>query len=117
MKIFLIVVGTVSLSLGIIGIPLPILPTTPFLLLSAACYIRSSDKLYDWLINHQYLGKYIKNYRENHSIPKKAKVISITTLWLGISISAWLISKLIISVILFIVAIGVTIHIMSFKTI
>ena len=60
----LIFAGTLSLGLSVIGIVLPIIPTTPFLLLSAACYYKSSERMHKWLINHKLFGKYIKNYME-----------------------------------------------------
>ncbi|NLO20223.1 MAG: DUF454 domain-containing protein, partial [Ignavibacteria bacterium] len=68
-KFLLIIAGSFSLILGLIGIVIPILPTTPFLLLSAACFFKSSDKLYNKLISSKYLGSYIKNYREKKSVP------------------------------------------------
>lgn len=80
-RIFLVSTGSLSLALAILGVFLPLLPTTPFLLLSAACFVRSSDRLYQWLINHKQLGPYIRNYRGGNGIPLKAKVIGVTTLW------------------------------------
>ena len=68
LKVFLNIVGTISLVLGIIGIFIPLLPTTPFLLLSAVAYFRGSERLYNLLINHKYLGVYIRNYREHKAI-------------------------------------------------
>jgi uncharacterized protein len=84
-KILLIISGTISLVLGIAGIILPLLPTTPLLLLAAACYVRSSDRLYQWLIHNKYFGHYIVDYREGRGIPLRAKVIGVTVLWLSIS--------------------------------
>ena len=69
MKTVCIILGTVSLALGIIGIFLPLLPTTPFLLLTAALYFRGSPRLYQWLLNHKCLGPYIRSFRENKAIP------------------------------------------------
>ena len=63
-KALYFIAGTVCLILGIIGIILPILPTTPFLLLAAGCYARSSERFYNWLLNNRILGSYIRNYRE-----------------------------------------------------
>lgn len=80
-RIFLVAAGSLSLALAILGIFLPLLPTTPFLLLSAACYVRSSERLYQWLITHKQLGPYIRNYREGNGIPLKAKVVGVATLW------------------------------------
>ena len=76
MKALYILFGTLSLILGIIGIFLPLLPTTPFLLLTAALYVRSSPRLYNWLLHQKYLGNYIRNFRENKAIPLRAKIVS-----------------------------------------
>jgi uncharacterized membrane protein YbaN (DUF454 family) len=116
-KIVLIVTGTISLALGVIGIFFPLLPTTPFLLLSAACYIRSSQKLYLFLINNKYLGKYIKNYTENKAISKKSKIAALTFLWLSIGYTIiFLIPRFIGQVALVTIALAVTIHIIKLKT-
>ncbi|WP_010098201.1 YbaN family protein [Ornithinibacillus scapharcae] len=80
-RLLLIIVGLLSLGLAIIGIFLPLIPTTPLLLLGAACFVRSSDRLYDWLITNQHLGPYIKNYREGKGIPLSAKIMGVTFLW------------------------------------
>ena len=70
----LIIIGSFFTGLGILGLFLPLLPTTPFLLLAAACYIRSSERFYNWLINNKWLGNYIKNYLEGKGVSLKAKV-------------------------------------------
>lgn len=87
-KTLLILVGSVSLVLGVLGIFLPLLPTTPFLLLSAACYIRSSEKLYQWLITHKVLGPYIQSFRSGNGIPIRAKIMAIAMVWLSFGFSA-----------------------------
>ncbi|WP_019378996.1 YbaN family protein [Virgibacillus halodenitrificans] len=84
-KTLLVIVGSLSLAIGIIGIVLPLIPTTPLLLLAAACYIRSSKKLYNWLITNKYFGSYIENYRSGKGIPLKAKIISILLIWISMS--------------------------------
>jgi uncharacterized membrane protein YbaN (DUF454 family) len=116
-KGLLVTSGTLFLALGVIGIFIPLLPTTPFLLLAAACYIRGSKKFYDWLIKNRWLGEYIKNYQDDKGVPFKVKIITIIVLWLTIIISSILfVSNLIIQIILFIIAIGVTIHIIKIKS-
>lgn len=80
MKIFLIISGIVSLILGIVGILLPLLPTTPFLLLSAFCFAQSSEKLHDWLLRHPYFGPAIIDWRENGNISKRNKTYAIVTI-------------------------------------
>ena len=108
--------GTISLILGIIGIVLPILPTTPFLLLATACYARSSEKFYNWLLNNRILGSYIRNYIEGRGMPIKVKIFTISMLWITILISAFLIIQIFwIRVVLIIIAIAVTIHIILIR--
>jgi hypothetical protein len=116
-RVILIIAGTIFLGFGIIGIFLPILPTTPFLLLAAACYARSSKKFYNWLMNNKFFGKYIKNYREGRGVPLIFKIFTISLLWLTILTSIYFfINNLWVEIILIIIAISVTIHILTIKT-
>ena len=110
MKTVCIILGTVSLALGIIGIFLP-------LLLTAALYFRGSPRLYQWLLNHKCLGPYIRSFRENKAIPLRAKIISLLLMW-GTMVYCifFLIPLTEIKIVLFLVAVGVTWHILSFKT-
>ena len=109
--------GTFFLVIGIIGIFIPILPTTPFLLLAAVCYARGSKKFYNWLINNKWLGEYIKNYREGKGIPINVKILTIAFLWITILFSTFIIiSNYLIQIILLTIAIVVTIHILTIKT-
>ena len=104
-KIVLIVSGSLSVCLGVAGIFLPVLPTTPFLLLASACYIRSSDRLYNWLITNKYLGKYINNYNLKKGIPLKSK-IKILILGLGaIIISSFMIDDFALKILLYVLGI------------
>ncbi|NLI58520.1 MAG: DUF454 domain-containing protein [Clostridium sp.] len=79
----LIAIGTISVVLGVIGITLPIFPTTPFLLLAAVCYMKASKKFYNWLINHKVLGKYVNDYMEKKGLTLKTKITSISFFWIG----------------------------------
>nr|WP_302830399.1 YbaN family protein [uncultured Bacteroides sp.] len=117
MKVFYILLGTLSLILGIIGIFLPLLPTTPFLLLTAALYVRSSPRLYDWLLRQKYLGPYIRNFRENKAIPLKAKIISVALIWITILYCVFFILPYWwLKIVLLLIAAGTSYHILSFKT-
>ena len=78
MKILLTALGLLSLGLGVLGIFLPVLPTTPLLLLAAALFLRGNRNLYDWLLNHPELGPYIRNFMEHKAIPLRVKVISVS---------------------------------------
>ncbi len=117
MKNLLLLAGHTSTFLGVLGIFLPLLPTTPFLLLSAFLYARSSEKFYTWLTTHKYLGPFIRNYTEKKGIPLKAKITAISLLWATMLVSIIFIVPLTaVKIILLIIAAAVTIHILSFKT-
>ena len=117
-KIVLTILGLLSLVLGVVGIFLPLLPTTPLLLLSAWCFIRSSTKLYDWLLSHPYLGKYIRNFREHRAIPLRVKILSVTMVWLtiGYCIVAIVSEYLWAQLLMFVLAVAVTWRILSYAT-
>jgi uncharacterized membrane protein YbaN (DUF454 family) len=118
MKIVLTTLGVLSLALGILGAFLPLLPATPFVLLAAYLFARSSPKLNAWILNHKIFGKIIYDYRVEKAITLHAKVISITMLWVSIlsSVILALNGKLWLQILLICIAIGVTIHIVRFKT-
>ncbi len=116
-KIFLAILGCAALALGLVGVFVPILPTTPFLLLAAALWLRSSERLHRWLLNHPYMGNYIRNISENRAMPLHTKVITLALLWstiiyciVALGLAWWW------QVVLAVVLIGVTWHIASFKT-
>lgn len=114
----LVVAGNIFVGLGILGIFLPLLPATPFFLLAAACFAKSSPKFYDWLINNRWFGSYLKNYRDNKGIPKKVKIVSILILWIVIlGTILFAVEAILIKIILLIIALGVTIHISRIGTI
>lgn len=118
MKPFLATLGCISLALGIVGIFVPLLPTTPFLLLAAALWVRSSPRLYAWLLAHPRLGEYIRNFREKRAIPLRAKVVSVTLLWATMLyctfalLGAWWWAQ----AGMVLLAAGITWHILSFAT-
>jgi uncharacterized membrane protein YbaN (DUF454 family) len=108
----LIAAGTFCTGVGIVGIFVPILPTTPFLLLAAACYMRSSERFYRWLINNRVFGAYVRNYIEGRGMPIRIKLATILLLWLAIGLSiTFAVQSLVIRIILVSVAVGVTVHI------
>lgn len=112
----LLVIGWLAVLLGVIGIFLPVLPTTPFLLLAAACFVRSSRRFYDWLVSHPRLGPWFRDYLEGNGIPLKAKVYAIATMWLSISVSCWLVPFIWARVGMLISASLVTLYILRQRT-
>lgn len=117
MKYILAVLGLIALGLGILGIFLPVLPTTPFLLLTAALFLRSSRSLYDWLMNHPKLGPYISNFMVHKSIPLKIKIISVSMVWITLLNCAVFVAEHWAFRLFFIaLAVGITAHILSYKT-
>lgn len=109
--------GLAAVGLGVLGIFLPLLPTTPFLLLAAACFFRSSERLYGWLLNHRRLGRYVRQYRENRAMPLKAKLATLVLLWATLAFSALtVVSSPWARGLLLAVGIGVTLHLLAMKT-
>ena len=113
----LIVFGTLFVGLGLVGIFLPVLPTTPFLLLAAVCYARSSQRFYDWLLNNRWFGEYIRNYREGKGVHLRHKVSALVLLWgtIGAAVLLW-VEKGWVRALLLVIAAGVTIHLVQLKT-
>jgi uncharacterized membrane protein YbaN (DUF454 family) len=116
-RILLIVSGSLCVLLALVGMFLPVLPTTPFLLLAAYLFARSSERFYNWLIHNRWSGEYIRNYREGRGVKLWHKVIALTLLWVTIGYSAGFVVELLwLKVILLGIAVGVTIHILKTKT-
>lgn len=116
-KALLIFIGTVSVGLGVMGMFVPLMPTTVFLLLAAYCYSHSSEKFHNWLLSNRLCGKYISNYRSGKGISVRQKVSTISLLWASIGFSIWLLAAAWwVNLLLAAVAIGVTIHLLWTKT-
>jgi len=116
-KYFYLISGVLLVIIGVIGIFLPVLPTTIFLILASACFIKSSPNANEWLRNHKILGQYLKNYQDKTGLTLKSKILSIFFLWLMILTSAFLFTEeTIFRLILIVIAIGVTIHLVLVKT-
>lgn len=113
----LLILGTAFVVIGIIGVVIPVLPTTPFLLLAAACYIRSSERFYCWLVNNRFCGAYITNYLEGRGMSLQVKVFTVLLLWTAIITSIFVTApNLAVKIVLIVVALGVTAHIIFIKT-
>ena len=112
----LLTLGWLSVVLGVVGIFLPVLPTTPFLLLAAACFARSSERFYTWLVNHPKLGPWIRDYLDGNGIPLKGKVYAIGLMWLSISVSCFLVPLFWARAFMLTSAVCVTLYILRQKT-
>lgn len=114
---FFIAAGTISVGLGVVGIIVPVLPTTPFMLLGAACYMRGSRQLYERLLCNRWLGSYIRNYMEGRGISLKMKIWTLVLLWaVMISTAVLATGSLTVRIILGVILVGVSIYILSRKT-
>ena len=109
--------GIVSIGIGMVGVFVPLLPTTPFLLLAAACFVRSSDRLYRWLLGHRWLGPYLRDYRERRAITNRARVVVLLLLWGTLGYSAFgATDSLWVRLALLAVGLGVTVHVLRLRT-
>jgi len=115
-RIVLLVCGLSFVLLGILGMFLPVLPTTPFLLLASFCFARSSKKIDHWLLSNRWLGSYIRDYRQGNGITLGHKVITVSLLWLTIGYTAWLVPSWWLRCLLVCIASGVTCHLARIKT-
>jgi hypothetical protein len=106
-RIILNILGTVFLLFGVLGLILPLLPATPFLLLATACYVKGSKTLHNWLMSNKYLGPYITNIKDKRRMPRRAKVTTIAILWASLVFSIYRVDSLLLDSTLLIVGLGV----------
>jgi len=112
-KKILVGLGIFSVVLGFIGIFLPVLPTTPFLLLASACFAKSSPELQEKLLNNCFIGNYLRCYIEKKKIPIAGKIVTLLLLWIGIVLTIFLASlKNHINFLLLAIALVVSTHIL-----
>ena len=116
-RVVLTVVGVMAVILGFVGIFLPLVPTVPFLLLAAACFARSSERLHRLLLDHRRFGPIIRDYTAGAGLPPRAKGAAIATIWLTIPPSAlFIVPDLLVKFILFGIAIAITIYLVTLPT-
>ena len=116
-RLFFNLLGTLFLLVGIVGIVVPLLPATPFLLLASTCYVRGSQTLHRWLMSHKYLGTYITTIKEHRGMPFQAKLMTIVVLWASLLFSLYHVDSLLLGATLLMVGIGVTALIVRLKTV
>jgi len=115
-RYLLIAGGLICTVLGFIGVFIPVLPTTPFLLLASFLFVRSSKALHDWLMNHPLFGPYLTQYIKHHAVSRRAKISALVFLWLSLILSMILVSKPIVTAVLLLVGTGVSIHLLTLRT-
>jgi len=116
MKIILNIIGAFAVVLAILGIFLPLLPTTPFLLLASACFMRGSQRMHRWLLNNKWFGEYLSNIENKKGMPFKGKVYTLVLMWGSIAFSIYTVQKPYLRAMLFLIAIAVTVMIVRMKT-
>jgi uncharacterized membrane protein YbaN (DUF454 family) len=116
-KYLLIISGSFSVALGVVGIFVPVLPTTPFFLLAVFCYLRSSKKLYRWLMYHKVFGAYIYNYITYRAVLRSTKIGAIIFLWTGLIVSILIIDSWYVRGLLLFIGIGVSIHLILLRAV
>lgn len=114
-RALLLAAGCLAVVLGVLGIFLPLLPTVPFLLLAAACFSRSSQKLQRWLFNHRYLGPYLSNYLLHKGISKKQLVSSLSSMWLAMLFAIYFAPIWAVKILLLVTACLVSRHLLSLQ--
>ena len=113
---FFLFVGFLALGLGILGMALPVLPTTPFLLVAGAMFVRSSDRMANWLFNHKVFGPPVRNYMEHRTVEKRSKILALSLMWPTILISAFIVEQTWLKVLLIVIALLVSVHIESLNS-
>jgi uncharacterized membrane protein YbaN (DUF454 family) len=108
------IVGLVAVVLAILGVFLPLLPTTPFLLLASACFARGSDRLHQWLLSNKLFGSALRDFEQGKGMPIKAKVSAVALLWASLAFSAYTLRSLALVCLLLAVGAGVTTYLLVF---
>jgi uncharacterized membrane protein YbaN (DUF454 family) len=116
-KAVLVAAGSVCLALAVLGVFLPLLPTTPFLLLASACYVRSSERLHGWLMGNRVLGPYIRNFKERRGIPLRGRIITVVLLWLPLLYSVYRLDLLWLEVLLVLMGLTWSVLILRMKAV
>lgn len=112
-----IALGSLLVGIGILGIFLPLLPSTVFFLMALGCYGKSSPSAYRWMTTNRLFGKHLREYREEKGATMATKIVSLATLWIGIGASEYFIDNLWIRLLLIAIAAGVSAHLILLRTI
>ena len=116
MKLVLNSVGVLAVLLGLIGIFVPLLPTTPFLLLAAACFARGSQRMHGALLNNRLFGGFLRDYEQGRGIPARAKAIALLMMWSSLALAMWRYEALTVRLVLVAIGAGVSIYLLRLPT-
>lgn len=117
MKWLFNILGGLALALAIIGIFLPLLPTTPFLLLASACFLRGSPRMHDWMLHNRLFGAQLRHYQTHRGIPLRTKYVAIALTWISLLVSMSVLGKPALQALLGAIGLGVTIFILRMRTV
>ena len=116
MKLAYTIAGAIAVLLGVIGIFVPLLPTTPFLLLAAACFARGSSRMHGWLLTHPVFGKFLSDYEQGKGIPARAKVVALLMMWASLALAIWKVEAPALCALLAAIGAGVSIYLLRLPT-
>ena len=114
MKLLLNTIGCLAVLLGILGIFLPLLPTTPFLLLASACFARGSTRMHAWLLGNKVFGKYLSDFEQGRGIPRRAKITILVLMWASLAYSMLRLQRTGLTLMLLCIGAGVTIYLLRY---
>ncbi|MDQ1829565.1 YbaN family protein [Massilia scottii] len=114
MKLLLNTIGCLAVLLGILGIFLPLLPTTPFLLLASACFARGSTRMHAWLLGNKVFGKYLSDFEQGRGIPRRAKITILVLMWASLAYSMLRLQRTSLTLLLLCIGAGVTIYLLRY---
>lgn len=117
-KAILMTIGSISLVLGFIGVFLPVIPTTPFVLVPLACFMNTSEKMHHFVMTNKHLGPYARAYANGEGIPKRAKLKAVFLIWITIGFSViFVLDKLPLRIMLLVIATIVSTYIVTRPTV
>lgn len=116
MKFVLNLIGCIAVVLAVLGMFLPLLPTTPFLLLASACFIRGSERMHRWLMNNRLFGEYLRNIENRQGLPLRAKVLALALMWPSLGYSMYIVDRPLVTALLLVTGTGVTVYLLRMKT-
>ncbi|WUR12394.1 YbaN family protein [[Empedobacter] haloabium] len=114
MKHLLNLIGCIAVVLAVFGVFLPLLPTTPFLLLASACFVRGSPRLHNWLRTNRVFGAYLRDYEDGRGIPLRGKIVVLVLMWASLGWSMTRVPHVALVLLLAAIGTGVTVYLVRY---